>query len=74
MIFDIIMKQSSLCCNTAAFCFVSAAEYISVLYGKPVEVIRSGENGIAQSGLLPLGTYWVREISTTEGFVNQVPF
>ncbi|WP_251615846.1 SpaA isopeptide-forming pilin-related protein [Senimuribacter intestinalis] len=39
--------------------------------GKPVEVIRSGENGIAQSGLLPLGTYWVREISTTEGFVNQ---
>lgn len=51
--------------------FISCDDTMMYPAGKPVEIITSGDDGIAESGLLPLGTYWVREISTAEGFVNR---
>lgn len=39
--------------------------------GKPVEVITTNSEGIAESSPLPLGDYWVREIASTNGHVNK---
>ena len=39
--------------------------------GSPVEVISTNLKGIAESSNLPLGDYWVREISSNQGHVNK---
>lgn len=39
--------------------------------GSPVEVITTNLKGVAESSNLPLGDYWVREISSNKGHVNK---
>lgn len=39
--------------------------------GKPVETITTNLKGIAESSPLPLGEYWVREVSSATGHVNK---
>lgn len=55
----------------ARLSFLSPDDTLIYPIGKPVEIITTGENGVAESGPLPLGEYWVREISSGRGHVNQ---
>lgn len=51
--------------------FASIDDTMVYPIGKPVEVITTNLKGIAESSPLPLGEYWVREISSAQGHVNK---
>lgn len=51
--------------------FASIDDTMVYPIGKPVEVITTNLKGIAESSPLPLGEYWVREVSSTTGHVNK---
>jgi len=55
----------------AVLSFISSDDTMVYPMGKPVEIITGGKDGIAESCLLPLGEYWVREISSVAGHVNK---
>lgn len=50
--------------------FASVDDTMVYPLGKPVEIITTGDDGRAESGLLPLGDYWVREVSSAAGHIN----
>lgn len=54
----------------AKLIFTSCDDTLIYPIGSAVEVITSNIKGIAASSELPLGEYWVREISSTNGQVN----
>ena len=51
--------------------FASIDDTMVYPIGKPVEVITTNLKGIAESSPLPLGEYWVREVSSAAGHVNK---
>lgn len=51
--------------------FASIDDTMIYPIGSPVEVITTNLKGIAESSLLPLGDYWVREVSSSTGHVNK---
>lgn len=57
--------------ETADLRFASIDDTMVYPKGKPVEVITTNLKGIAESSPLPLGDYWVREVSSTAGHVNK---
>lgn len=57
--------------KSAKLTFTSCDDTLVYPTGKPIEVITTNLKGIATSSELPLGEYWVREISSTNGHVNK---
>lgn len=51
--------------------FASIDDTMVYPIGSPVEIITTNLKGIAESSPLPLGDYWVREISSAVGHVNK---
>ncbi len=51
--------------------FTSCDDSMIYPIGSPVETITTNLKGIATSSNLPLGEYWVREVSSTNGHVNK---
>ncbi len=51
--------------------FASLDDTMVYPMGSPVEIITTNLRGIAESKQLPLGEYWVREVSSTIGHVNK---
>lgn len=56
--------------DKAKLLFESVDDTMVYPIGSPVETITTGLDGIATSSNLPLGEYWVREISSAAGHVN----
>lgn len=56
--------------DKAKLLFESVDDTMVYPIGSPVETITTGLDGIATSSNLPLGEYWVREVSSTTGHVN----
>lgn len=54
----------------AVLSFTSADDTMIYPVGKPAATVVSNEAGIAESDPLPLGEYWVREVSSSAGHVN----
>lgn len=57
--------------ESAKLTFTSCDDTMVYPIGSPIEVITTNAKGIAESSPLPLGEYWVREISSTNGHVNK---
>lgn len=57
--------------KSAKLTFESIDDTMIYPIGKPVETITTNLKGIAESSPLPLGEYWVREVSSSEGHVNK---
>ena len=51
--------------------FASIDDTMVYPIGSPVEIITTNLKGIAESSPLPLGDYWVREVSSAAGHVNK---
>ena len=51
--------------------FTSCDDSMIYPIGSPVETITTNLKGVATSSNLPLGEYWVREVSSTNGHVNK---
>lgn len=51
--------------------FASIDDTMVYPIGSPVETITTNLKGIAESSPLPLGDYWVREVSSAAGHVNK---
>lgn len=56
--------------TSARLTFTSEDDTMIYPIGSSVEVITSDDNGTAASSLLPLGKYYIREISSGNGHVN----
>ncbi len=57
--------------ESAKLTFESCDDTMVYPIGSAIEVITTNAKGIAESSELPLGEYWVREISSTNGHVNK---
>lgn len=54
----------------AVLSFTSVDDTMIYPVGKPAAAVVSNEAGIAESEPLPLGEYWVREVSSSAGHIN----
>lgn len=57
--------------ESAKLTFESCDDTLVYPIGSAIEVITTNVKGIATSSELPLGEYWVREISSAQGHVNK---
>lgn len=50
--------------------FTSVDDTMIYPIGRPVQRVFTGDDGVALSKELPLGSYWIREVKSNEGHVN----